>query len=79
MTFGSVRPWYRSTSSIRTKRLYLGRLAGILLPVVHFLLEFLGFFFVHKGQSGQAFLKLKGVEEGSVLVVGKGVINFLVP
>lgn len=51
----------------------------ILLALVHLLLELLCFLLIGKRQTGQAVLELKGVEEGTVLVVLERVVDFLVP
>ena len=61
------------------KRLILCVLVCILLAFVHLLLELLCFLFICKRQAGQTVLELKGVEEGSVLVVLEGIVDFLVP
>jgi hypothetical protein len=52
---------------------------SILLAFVHLLLELLCFLLISKRQAGQTILELKGMEEGSVLVVLEGVVDFLVP
>jgi hypothetical protein len=54
-------------------------LACILFPVVHLLQELLCLLLVDKGQSGQAFFQLKGVEKDTVLVVAPIFEDFLVP
>lgn len=51
----------------------------ILLAFIHLLLELLCFLFICKRQTSQTVLELEGVEEGTVLVVLEGVIDFLVP
>ena len=65
----------RTTSKRSRSRLA----AGILLALVHLLLELLGFLFVYEAQAGQALLDLKRVEEGAVLVVVPGIEDFLIP
>lgn len=55
------------------------RSASILFPLVHFLFELLGLFFVDKAEPGEAFLQFKGVKEGSVLIVVPRIEDFLVP
>jgi hypothetical protein len=55
------------------------RAAGILLALVHLLLELLGLLLVDEAQPRQALLELKGVEKGAVLVVHPGVEDLLVP
>jgi hypothetical protein len=52
---------------------------SVLLAFVHLLLELLCFLLISKRQAGQTVLELKGVEEGAVLVVLEGVVDFLVP
>jgi hypothetical protein len=52
---------------------------SILLTFIHLLLELLCFLLICKRQAGQTVLELKGVEEGSVLVVLEGVVDFLIP
>jgi hypothetical protein len=59
--------------------LVLGVLVGVLLAVLELLLEGPGLLLVGKRQASQAVLELEGVEEDAVLVVGKGVIDLLVP
>jgi hypothetical protein len=54
-------------------------LVGVLLAVVHLLLERLGLLLVGEGEPREAVLKLKGMEEDAVLVVGEGVVDLLVP
>lgn len=61
------------------KRCCFGAFAGIFLSIVHLLLEFLGFLLIYKGKSSEAVFELKGVEEGSVLIVVERVIDLLVP
>lgn len=56
-----------------------GSTGGILLSLVHLLLELLGLLLVDKAQASEAFFELKGVEEGSVLVVGPRIEDLLVP
>lgn len=53
--------------------------AGVLLPVVHLLLELSRLFLVDKGESGKALLELKAVEVGAVLVVAPNVVDLLIP
>ena len=59
--------------------LVFGVLMRVLLPFVHLLLELLCFLFVHKGQSCHTLLDLEAVEKGSILVVCKSIVDFLVP
>jgi heme/copper-type cytochrome/quinol oxidase subunit 4 len=54
-------------------------LVSILLAFVHLLLELLCFLLITKRQAGQTVLELECVEEGTVLVVLEGVVDFLVP
>lgn len=61
------------------KWLVLCVLVCILLSFVHLLLELLGFLLICERQAGQTVLELEGVEEGTVLVVLEGVVDFLVP
>ena len=70
------RPPRRSAQS---KRLVPRVLVRILLALVHLLLERLSFLLVGEREAGQTLLELKRVEEGAVLVVGEGVVDFLVP
>ena len=57
----------------------LGALTGVLLPLVHFLFECFRFLFVHKGKARQAVLQLKGVKEGTVLIVVEWIVDLLIP
>lgn len=68
-----------TTTTDRTERSRLGLLAGVLLPLIHLLLELLGLLLVDEGEAGETFFQLEGVEEGAVLIVGEGVVDFLVP
>ena len=61
------------------KWLVLCVLVCILLAFVHLLLELLGFLLICKRQTGKTILELEGVEEGTVLVILEGVVDFLVP
>lgn len=61
------------------KRLVPRVLVGVLLPLVHLLLELLCFLLVHKRQSGHAVLQLEAVKERPVLVVLECIVDFLVP
>ena len=61
------------------KGLVPGVLGRVLLAVVHLLLEGAGLLLVGEGEGGQAAVDLKGVEEDAVLVVGKLVVDLLVP
>lgn len=54
-------------------------LAGVLLAIVHFLLELLRLLFVDKAQRGQAIFQVEGVEEGTVLVIAPCVEDLLIP
>lgn len=68
-----------SCSRGRAERLVLGVLVRILLSVVELLLECFGLLFVSERQRCQASFEFESVEEDAVLVVGKGVVDFLVP
>ena len=68
-----------SISLAITERIRSGGLAGILLSVVHLLEKLLCFLLIRKGQSGQAILRLEGVEKRAVLIIRPGVVDFLVP
>lgn len=68
-----------SASKRRSEGLGLRLLARILFPLVHFLLELSGFFFVDKRQTGHTLFEFERMEESAVLVVLEGVIDFLVP
>jgi hypothetical protein len=57
----------------------LGSFVGLFFPFVDLLLECFCFLFVGKGQSNDAVFRLKGVKKGSVLIVGKGIRDLLVP
>jgi hypothetical protein len=69
----------RSLRRSTRKRLALGRLVRILLPLINLLLELLCLFLICKAQAGQTVLQLEGVEECPVLVVLERVVDFLVP
>lgn len=61
------------------KRSSLGALAGMLLPLVHFLLELFRLLFVHKREARHALLQFEGVKEGTVLIVVEGIVDLLIP
>lgn len=77
-TVGLLRTRVRS-GSLGAKGLVAGVLVGVLLAVVHLLLEGAGLLLVGEGEGGQAAVDLKGVEEDAVLVVGELVVDLLVP
>lgn len=52
---------------------------GILLPLIHLLFELLGLFFIDEAQACHYIFQLERMKESPILVVLKGVINFLVP
>jgi hypothetical protein len=58
-----------------------GVLVGILLSLVHLLLERFGLLLVDKGQTGKTFwiLQFKGMEESSVLIILESIIYLLIP
>lgn len=68
-----------TTTEGGSKRLRPGLFAGVLFPVVHLLFESPGFLLVYERQAGHTLLEFEGVEKGSVLVVLKGVVDFLIP
>jgi hypothetical protein len=49
------------------------------LALLHLLDEGLGLLLINKGQAGRAVFELESMEESSVLIVSKVVIDFLVP
>jgi hypothetical protein len=51
----------------------------ILLSFIHLLFKLLGFLFIREAKTGETIFQLKRVEEGAVLIVRKGVVNFLIP
>lgn len=51
----------------------------ILLPLINFLLELLCLFLICKAETRETVLKLESVEERPVLVVGKCVVDLLIP
>jgi hypothetical protein len=63
----------------RSKGLVLRVLVGVLLAVVHLLLERLGLLLVGEGQPCLAFFQLERVEEDAILVVRERVVDLLVP
>lgn len=63
----------------RAEGLVLCVLVGVLLAVVNLLLERLGLLLVGEREGCLAGLELEGVEEDTVLVVGEGVVELLVP
>lgn len=63
--FGSCRCAGRNAS----ERCSFGRLASVLFPLVHFLLELFRLLLVDEAQRRHAFFQLKRVEEGPILVV----------
>lgn len=75
MSSSSSSSWCSSASEWLVSRI----LVSILLSLIHLLLELLGLLFIRKRQTGQTLLELEGVEKDPVLVVGKGVVDFLVP
>lgn len=54
-------------------------LAGILLPLIHLLLEGPRLLLVDKRESSQTLFEFEGVEKGSILIVLKCVVYLLVP
>ena len=79
MLLGAVRGSDSAPGHARAERLVPCAFAGILLPLVHLLLELSCFLLVHERETSQAFFEFKGVEECTILVVLEGVINLLVP
>jgi len=85
--FSTTTTTYTWSSSIRvvarccraTKRLTLGILMRILLPLVHLLLELLGLLFVHERQTSHTLLQLEAVKECAILVILKRIVDLLVP
>lgn len=75
----SVCRWRSVASCSSTKGLVLGVLVRILLAVVQLLLESLGFLLIRERQCSKAVFKLEGVEEDTILVVCKGVVDLLIP
>lgn len=73
--FGSCRCAGRNTSEWCS----FCRLAGVLFPLVHFLLELLCLLLVDEAQGRHTFFQLKGVEEGPILVVDPRVEQLLIP
>lgn len=65
---GRSAEWCRSRGS-----------AGVLLSLVHFLLELLGLLLVDEAEPGEALFQLERMEEGSVLVVAPRIEDLLVP
>lgn len=61
------------------KRSSLGALAGMLLPLVHFLFELFRLLFVHEREARHALLQFEGVKEGTVLIVVEGIVDLLIP
>jgi hypothetical protein len=53
--------------------------AGILLSIVHFLLELLGLLLIHEAQPSDAFFQFECMKKGPVLVICPGIKNLLVP
>lgn len=51
----------------------------VLLSRVHLVLELPSLFLVRKGESSQAVFEFERMEEGTILIVLKGVIYLLVP
>ena len=68
-----------AASGGHAKGLALGVLVCVLFAVVELLLEGPSLLLVGKRQAGEAVLELKRVEEDAILVVGEGVVDFLVP
>lgn len=52
---------------------------GVLLSVVHLLLEGFGFLFIDKTKASQAIFEFEGMEENSILVIRESVVDLLVP
>lgn len=67
--------WLRASAEGRVA----GSLAGVLLAVVHLLLELLCLLLVDKAQRSQTVLEVEGMEESTVLVIAPSVKNLLVP
>jgi hypothetical protein len=79
VTFRPIDMSYCTASCVRPEWLNFGSLGSILLSIIHLLLKLLGFLLIDKRECGEAFFKLERMEEGSVLVVGKSIVDFLVP
>ena len=61
------------------ERFVLCVLVGVLFAVVELLLERPGLLLVGERQASQTVLELESVEERPILVVGKRVVNLLIP
>lgn len=73
----SVRArWSRHGSS---ERLVPRIPMGVLLPVIHLLFEGLCFLLINKTKPSKALLEFESVKECTILIVGEGVVYFLVP
>ena len=72
-----VRGWLSTEYTLEWCRPCL--LTRILFPLIHLLLELLGFLIAYEGKACETVLKLKGVKESTILVVIEGVVDFLIP
>lgn len=79
VAFCAIRHRHGATSIVRTKGLSFGVFACIFLSFVHLLLKSPCLLFVHERQSCQTLFHFKGMKESAVLVICKGVVDFLVP
>ena len=57
----------------------LGAFAGILLPLIHLLLECPRFLLIRKRETRKTVFELERVEKGAVLIVDEVFVDFLVP
>jgi hypothetical protein len=71
--------WRTSAAHGRSERLVLCVLVGVLLSVVHLLLERLRLLLIGKRKRSLTVLELEGMEEHAILVVAEGVVYLLVP
>ena len=55
-----------------------GLFARVLLPLLHLLDKGFRFFFVGERQSGRTIFKFEGMEEGSILIISKIIVDLLV-
>lgn len=69
----------RALPSSRGKWCLAGFFARMLLALLHLLDECLGLLLIGEGQTGGTVLELKCMEKSTVLVVGKMVVDLLVP
>ena len=79
MRFSIGQSWRRGLRACTLKWSRFGGFTRILLTIIHLLLKLFRFLLVGERETCKTFLKLEGVEKGSILIIVERVINFLIP